>query len=166
MANKVYIEGVEDVMRCFDEGPKRLLKLSQGASRAGARAVVKHLKKGEGMSRWRRLVSAKVKKTREGMISSTMGLYNKEGLPAKEKIPDWFKAYWLNYGTLEGRDPSHTFQRKVRPLTSSVASRRKNKLGIAYRNFFEKSTEGWTDVFVEAYEKYLADQQEQLVKNK
>ena len=95
-----------------------------------------------------------------------MGLYNKEGLPAKEKIPDWFKAYWLNYGTLEGRDPSHTFQRKVRPLTSSVASRRKNKLGIAYRNFFEKSTEGWTDVFVEAYEKYLADQQEQLVKDK
>jgi len=162
MADRIKIDGLDDALRCFDEAPKNMLKLSKKASQAGARAVTRYIKRGEGMGRWTKLVTAKVKKTRDGRISSTIGLYNKAGLPSGSEIPDWFKAYWLNYGTLEGRDSSHSFQFKVKHRTTQAAKNRRGVSGIKHRNFFEASIEGWDDIFVEAFENYLEEQQNEL----
>ena len=80
----------------------------------------------------------------------------------KHAIDDWFKAYWLNYGTLGNRDPEHHFQTAVKHRKTKAASRRKNAEGIKPRKFFEASIEGWEDTFTEAFSASLKKQEDKL----
>lgn len=155
----IRIEGLEDTLKYFDEAPDKLLKLSQKASREGAKAVGKKLRSGLPKN-FKKLTKYKVKKTGSGELSITIGLYNNQGRP--EKAPDWFKAYWLNYGTLEGRDPSHHFSNAIKRRHTSAAKNRRNKEGIQARNFYEGAIRGWEDVFIRAFEEALKKNEDDL----
>lgn len=160
MAGRIKIEGLEDCLRCMDQAPGNLLKMSRTAAREAAKATTKHIKGGIP-KRWKSLANSKVKKTRDGRITATMGLYNKKG-GRGATIPDWFKAYWANYGTLAHRDPTHTFQYPVKRRTTTAAKNRKNKGGQRAQRFFEGAVRGWEDVFVRAFEESLKKQEDKL----
>lgn len=157
--SRVRIDGIDDVMREFERAPGEILKASLKASRAAARDTAKSIKK-RIPSRWAKLTSSKVKKSREGQVYGSIGLFNREG--RGNNIPDWFKAYWFNYGTLEGRDPSHRFDNPVRKAHTVVARRNKNKGGIKAQNFFEHALAGWEDTFAKAFQERLEKEKYKL----
>lgn len=161
MATRIKIDGLEDCLKCMDAAPENLLKMSRTATRTAARATVKHIKKGIPAT-WRSLTSSKVTKSSDGKLSATIGLYNKQGGRSGGKTPAWFKAYWANYGTLAGRDPSHRFQYPVKHRKTAAAAARRNKGGEKARNFFEKAIVGWEAVFVEAFQQSLKQQEEKI----
>jgi hypothetical protein len=70
-----------------------------------------------------------------------LGLFNghqRQGHQNKAgNVDDWFKAYWLNYGTLSKRDPEHQFRTPVKHKGSAAAARRKFTEGLEPRKFFE-----------------------------
>lgn len=162
MGAAIKIEGLDDCLKMFENAPKRELKICQKAMKDASRQVVKSIKRGCGA--FGKMAAAKVKKARDGGLSATIGLFNKEGGRDGGKVPNWFKAYWANYGTLEGRDPNHKFQYPVKHRGTSAAQNRRNKGGQKARNFFEGAIQGWDDTFVKAFEDSLRRQQDDLLK--
>ncbi len=159
MAKDIYVEGLDECLKMIDSSPEQLMKLSRTAVRKAAQVTVRYLK-GRTPSRWKKLMKYKVGKSLSGRVTVTMGAYNGGQTsghqnPSGERIPDWFKAYWINYGTLEGRDTSHHFQTKVKHRAQAASQRRKSRQGIKARNFFESAIQGWEDKFLEAFNKNL-----------
>lgn len=157
----IRIEGVEDCLRMFEQVPENMLKISRAAMRAASKETAKKIRKGTP-KRFRRLTRYKVGKTAAGNVYARIGLYNGKQIsgnqPKKGQIPDWFKAYWANYGTLKHRDPSHPFQYKVKPKSRH----RRNDVGQRAQNFFEGAIQGWEDVFVEAFSNEIKKQEDEL----
>lgn len=58
-------------------------------------------------------------------------------------------AYWLNYGTLNRRDPSHKFRERIK--AKSRASRR----GVHPQKFFERAQGGLDKAYISAFEEEL-----------
>lgn len=169
----IRIEGLDDCLRMFDQADDKLVKMSRTALKAGNKAVVKQLKGGVPQ-RWGRLVKGKVYKLPNGKLAARIGLYNSEGLKATEKgeMPDWFKAYWANYGTLEHRDTSHKFDRPIKPQRTRASKQarmhgksvniRRNNSGQKARGFFEGAVVGWEDRFFDAFKDSLKKQEDKL----
>lgn len=165
MADAITIQGLDDCLRFFDQAPENLMKVSRTALRDGGKEVSKMARQ-RLPKRWRRLVRSKVLRSYKGDLQVLWGLFNghqQQGHQNKNgAIDDWFKAYWLNYGTLANRDPEHQFKTPVKHRKTAAASRRRNTEGIKPRKFFEASIQGWEDRFIEAFSASLKKQEDKL----
>ena len=145
----INIEGVEDCIRMFEKVPENMMKISQKAMREASKATAKQIRQGIP-KRWRKIVKYKVKNY-DGKLSARVGLYG------TNKNFDWFKAYWANYGTLQGRDPNHQFERKIKRNV-----RRRNNKGQSAQNFFEASITDWETIFVNKFESEVMRHEQEL----
>lgn len=163
----ITISGLDDCLNFFDNAPENLMKVSRKAMRDASRATSKELRS-KIPKRWRHLVKYRVVRTwKKGNLNAVFGLFNGKQTqghqnPNGSEIPDWFKAYWLNYGTLENRDPEHQFDRPVKHRKTAAAQRRKSSTGIKPRKFFEAAIPGWEETFVEAFSESLKKQENDL----
>lgn len=145
----IKIEGVEDCLRMFEKVPENMMKISQKAMREASKATAKQIRQGIP-KRWSKIVKYKVKNN-DGKLSARVGLYG------TNKNVDWFKAYWANYGTLEGRDPSHQFERKIKRNV-----KRRNNKGQPAQRFFEASITDWETTFVDKFESEVMKHEQEL----
>ena len=160
------ITGLDDCLKFFDNLPENVVKATRNAMRDGGRAVARQIRQ-RVPKRWTRLVKSKV--TNKGKLYVTIGMFNGHQVQGnqpegKDPVYDWFKMYWQNYGTLEGRDPSHEFDRPIKPSTYASAMRRRGKKGIKHRNFLEEAIKGWEETFMAAYNESFERQEKTLYK--
>lgn len=168
MAASISISGLDDCLRFFDQAPANLMKVSRKAMRDASKATAGVIRK-RVPKRWRRLVRYAVDKDfRSGKLGALVGLFQiglaqgHQNPNQKAQIPDWFKAYWLNYGTLDNRDPEHQFKYSVRHRGTAQARRRRNTTGVKPQHFFEAATPGWQETFVESFQESLKKQEKDL----
>ena len=153
---KVKIEGLDDCLRCMDAAPENAKKMTKKALRDAAKVTRRQIKM-KTPKPFQRLTGFKLK-TVNGQPSLQIGLFQKDGQMKKgAPIPEWFKAYWKNYGTLKHRDPSHKFDNPIRK-----ERKKRNWEGQPHENFFEGAIAGWDGPFIEAFEQSMADQQDKL----
>lgn len=148
------IEGVSEVMRYFSQAPEEVSKSIKKALRAACSGEVRNLK-GQ-VPRWARgLVKSSVKSLRSGDVSALFGMFvdSKWQDEKGRKGPDWFHAYWKNYGTLTKRDPSHQFDNAVRRN-----ARRRNNVGQGHENFFERGITGYEQRVLTAFKRSMKEQ--------
>lgn len=162
----ITISGLDDCLKLFDQAPANLAKVSRTALKDASKVTTRQIR-GRLPKRWRGLVRYKVMKTyQKGDLHALLGLFNghqRQGHQNKAgNVDDWFKAYWLNYGTLSKRDPEHHFDQPVKLPETWSAGRRKNTRGIKPRKFFEEAIAGWQGTFVEAFGKSIKNQEDKL----
>jgi len=146
---KITIEGVDDVLRYFQSAEINERRASEKAAQAAGRKTKAYIQR-RIPSRWKKSMKANILKGSKTRVGAYIGLYTghtggHQNPKYTTPIDDWLKAYWLNYGTMGSRDPSHKF---IRP----VGKGKQGKQGIAPQNFFEDAIQGWEDVFFQAFE--------------
>lgn len=156
---KFKIEGLDDCLRCLDKAPENVVKMVNTALRTASRKTAKGIRTKMPFT-FGRLVRYKVFRGQiTGATNALVGLFNKgkRNEDGSSYIPDWFKAYWMNYGTLKHRDQGHHFQYPIRG-----DRKRRNNEGQQPQKFFEAAIAGWEGPFMEAFERAMQDQQEKL----
>ena len=162
MAEGITISGLDDCLRFFDNAPENVVKATRNALRDASKVTAKMIR-GRMDKRFRRLVRFKV--TNKGHLNAGIGLFNDgKGTGQHADMPDWFKAYWKNYGTLEGRDPQHHYDHPVNHSKTQAAKNRRNRMGIAHRNFYDEAITGWQETFVPAFRESMSKQEDQFYK--
>ena len=161
MSVNLQIEGMSDFLRWTERAPDDMVKLAKVAMREGAKRVVISMRP-QINERWKRLLKYKVSGGRNDKdLACDIGLFNgrqRQGhQPASGDVDDWFKAYWMNYGTLARRDPNHVFMNPVQPASRTRSQRRRNRVGQPHQNFLEKAMLGYEDVFFNAFSQKIAD---------
>lgn len=158
MPKVTHIEGLDDCLRFCDKLPENALKVTATALRDASKVTARQIRQ-KTPQRFRRLVKYKVFKGQiTGNTNALIGLFNKrQKKNASKEIPDWFKAYWKNYGTLTRRDPSHKFDE---PIKKHV--KRRNNVGQPAENFFEGAIAGWEGPFMEAFNQSMKEQENKL----
>lgn len=151
------IEGADALVASFNVARRDRNKVLRVAMRDAAKACAKAMRPGIP-ARWRGIIRSKAKIDPDGTVSAAFGLSistkNAKGhQPATGTIKDWYKAYWLNYGTLEGRDPSHHFSTPVKHSTTTAARNRRGQSGIPAQRFFDEAISGYEQRFVSELEK-------------
>ena len=165
MANQgITISGLDDCLKFFDNAPENLVNASRKALRDASKKTSRTLQN-RAPKRWRGLVKYKV--TNKGHLNAVFGLFNTKIVQGHQNphgagIPDWFKAYWLNYGTLDNRDPEHHFLNPVKHGKTVAAKRRRNQTGVRPRRFFEEALPGWETIFYEEFQRSLKKQENEL----
>ena len=142
------IIGVEEAMQVLKDYPINADKCVKASMRKASQALVKDIKK--KIPRYKKLVKYKV--FGKYVMTAKIGLFDNRQ-SSDGKMRDWSKAYWSNYGTLEGRDPSHHFEKKVG----------QGRGGIRHRNFFDKSLEGGDRILIDAFNNELQKQAEKVL---
>ena len=157
MATVMTIEGLSDYLRTMQEAPDVLVKCVRKAMRKAGTELARDIKAGTPQA-FRSLVKCKVVKARISKnLSSAVGLY--KGKSKGPEIPEWFKAYWKNYGTLMRRDPSHQFDRPIKGDGTVAAHRRRNRMGQFYENFFEDALPGgWESRYLDTFVREMKSQ--------
>lgn len=155
----VRIEGVSDVLRMFDEAPEELTKAVKKALRKACSGEVRNLKRSVPTFS-KQLVKSSVKTLRSGDVSAVFGMFlDAQRQDTKGRVgPDWFHAYWKNYGTLQGRDPSHRFDTSVKHSSTTAAKRRRNNVGQMYENFYEQAIAGFEERTLSAFKQSMKEQ--------
>ena len=158
MAN-ARIEGVSDVLKSFDEAPDELVKAVKKALRKTCSAEIRNLKKSVP-AHARQLVKSSVKSLRSGDVSAVFGLFvdSKQQDENGRIGPEWFHAYWKNYGTLSGRDPAHQFNTPVKHDSTTAAHRRRNNTGQMYEGFYKRAIAGFNERTFSAFKQSMKDQ--------
>ena len=155
------IEGLDDCLRCLDAAPDNVVKITKAAMREAAKKTTRSIRQRLPKQFWRRLVRYKMSKGQLTQNSYVlMGLFNKgkKNADGGSYIPDWFKAYWQNYGTLKHRDPSHHFDFPEKGATRN----RRNNEGQQATGEFEAAIAGWEEEFMQTFEDEMVKQQEKL----
>lgn len=157
MSVTMTIEGLGDYLRTLEKAPDELLKAVRKAMRKAGNELARDIKPGIPPS-FRNLVKCKVTKAMLSKnLSSAIGLY--KGKVTGNDIPEWFKAYWKNYGTLARRDPAHRFDRPVKGDGTVAANRRRNKLGQFSEEFWEDALPGgWESRYLDTFVKEMKSQ--------
>ena len=154
----VRIEGVSDCLRAFDEAPDELVKAVKKALRKAVAPEARNLRKSLQPS-FKKMVKSSVKSLRSGDVSAVFGMFLDSKTETKGRVGfDWFKAYWKNYGTLQGRDPAHRFDTPVKHGATTAAKRRRNNVGEMYENFYEQAVTGFEDRTFSAFKKAMKEQ--------
>lgn len=160
MANGVVIKGLEECLRTIESSPAEMTKIVKTAMRKGSQASRVYIRS-KVPDRYKKLIRYKVANNRRtGAIGAQIGFYSRKeiaghqptGKSERDKVYDWFKAYWSNYGTLSKRDQTHSFDRKRK------ARSREWRGGIRPRRFFEGAYQGHEARFLEAFEKSMDKQ--------
>lgn len=124
-------KGVTSLEQIFEKLPDKYAKKPIVSTfRKGAREFTKELRKNTPKASG---------ETRKGIgVKAGRGSRNlsiSAGFRTGKYMPAWNKAYWLNYGTMANRDPSHSFKRARRTISADWSG------GIKPHKFVEKS---WT----------------------
>lgn len=165
----VTIKGLNETLRWMDKMPENCLKLTRKSMQDAAKATSKQIRQ-RTPKRWRTLTKQKVKlygkNGQSGQVVAKMGWIDtgrQSSSTGKVNPPtDWFKAYWQNYGTLAGRDPNHEFKVPIKHGKTAAARRRRNRRGFKHLNFYEKSIEGWHELFMKAYDAAMVRYQDEF----
>lgn len=159
MAGIYKIEGLDDCIKCMDHAPQNVLKMTKTAMKDAGKATTRVIRS-KTPPRFKRLAGYKVTKGQlSGNTYALVGYFNKSKKKGSNKeIPDWFKAYWKNYGTITKRDPGHTFSNGVKAHVQG----RRNNVGQKAENFFEAALPGWDSVFYEAFKQSMIKQENTL----
>lgn len=159
MATTAKIEGMDDFMRCMDASCDNVVKMAKIAMRDAGKETARMIRQ-KSPGRFRRLIGYKVTKgQRTDNAYALVGFFNKgKKKGSNAAIPDWFKAYWKNYGTLTRRDASHHFSSSVKGRTRY----RRNNVGQPAELFFEQAIAGWEDKFMTAFANSLKKNEEKL----
>ena len=175
MANLYHIEGLDECIRSMDKAPEYMVKVAKAAMKAGGKKGARILRQ-RTPARWRRLVAFKLSR---GVITQDtylmIGYFNKDRKKAKhDYIPDWFKAYWKDYGTLARRDPNHEFSYPVKEKVTtynddgsekyrSFAQKyRRNDKGQFPEHIFEEAIESWEEGVYDAFCEYMKEHEDEL----
>ena len=144
------VQGMKEALAGIDGSGDRLEKSLKKAMTEGGKAAARAMK-GKTPKRWVKLVRYKVGKALTGESTVRIGYYGTRGAKTRtSEIPDFFKAYWKNYGTLSYRDPNHRFDYPIKPHVQ-----RRNNTGQPPEHFFEEAIRGIEDVFVDKVEEVL-----------
>jgi len=150
------IEGLEDCLKCMDAAPANVVKMTKASLKKAASVTKRQVKRGIP-KKYQRLVSYRIRKVNRQQ-SLWIGLFNKDGqMKRGAPIPDWFKAYWKNYGTLKHRDPSHHFLNPIR-----TGRKKRNKEGQPHENFYDGAVAGWEGPFIDAFQQAMIEQEKKL----
>ena len=157
------IAGLDDCIKCIDAAPGNVMKMTRNAMKDAGKATARVIRS-RTPARFRRIVGYKVTKGQlSGNTYALVGYFNKANPKQSDKeIPDWFKAYWKNYGTLAKRDRSHHFKYPVKPDNTTAAKSRRNKVGQRHENFFEAAIGGWNETFYRTFEESMKKQENTL----
>lgn len=161
MSTSIRIEGLDDCLKAFDRMPGNALKICESAMKEAAQPVAKKIRSGMPKE-FRRLIKVKVIKGERRINGNTtviVGAFKRKKASDKE-IPDWFKMYWQNYGTLTHRDPSHEF---VFPVKKGNR-RRRNNVGQPHLNFFDDAIQGWEQMIYDNFIAALKRREDELLK--
>lgn len=166
MADGIRIEGLEEMRRALELTYKEMEDITVKAMRSAVRPVARQVKTRLSSEEFRFLVKSKVRKgrkTKSGYPTAVIGMFKppiRKGDSNKE-IPNWYKAYWKNYGTLQRRSSAHHFVKAIKPKS------RGRKGGITPRNFFDQALNGvgWQAKVRSGFNKNLAKQLDK-VKNR
>lgn len=136
------IEGMDKVEKWLEDYPKQMKSLLRRALKKAAKPEEQRANQAMPYGSWLLEVRAKtqIKSKKEELLLSS-GFFGKKR-NSDGSIPAWFKAYWDNYGTLQGRDPDHQFKNPIKHSSTTAASKRKNQSGQQHTNFFEKAMAG------------------------
>ena len=163
MSVTLEVKGIKDCYRKLDDMPEAALKLIKKSMQEASKPVARHMRSAIDIPHWRKLVKSKVAVGRtawEG-TQAAVGMFNNGKVTnsvKKADRPDWFKAYWANYGTLSRRDPQHLFKTPIK------SKKRHQSVGQPKQNFFERGSEGQEQIFVKHFEDYFTSHQDELVK--
>ena len=145
--NKVILKGFDDVLRLLNDYPNEINKIAKAALRKAIAPLVKDIKSNNPIKG----VKIKMKPLKGMNPSLKFGYFGEVGSGDRLAISPWFKAYFLNYGTLKRRHPSHLFQNKVR------FRKTKQRDGIRPRLFFDKAVEGKEQQVYDRFVSFLVD---------
>ena len=148
-------------MRRLDRLPGNALKETEKAMMEAARPVAKKIRSGMPKE-FRRLIKAKLVKGERritGNAAVIVGAFKGKKLSDKD-VPQWFKAYWQNYGTLTHRDPGHEF---VYPVKKGSRKRR-NNVGQPHMNFFDEAVQGWEQMMYDGFVAAMKRRESELLK--
>jgi Bacteriophage protein of unknown function (DUF646). len=155
MANKCEIEGVDEALQRINEFPFECKKIIKKAIRETGNAMRKEIRGGMPYSSFRSAVRVVVKESKSGTDYTKVGIF-KSNSSSSGGIPAFFKAYWLNYGTLQNRDKNHHFENAIKSQS------RDKKGGIKPRGFFEAAVDGkeamFQNVFIKSIERQTQKQ--------
>lgn len=161
MATSIRIEGLSEALKSLDKLPANAAKMTEKAMVEAARPVVRKIRAGMPKE-FRRLIKSKLvrgEKRITGNSAVIIGAFKGKKISDKE-VPQWFKAYWQNYGTLTHRDPGHEFVYPVKKATK----RRRNNVGQEHRNFFDEAVKGWEEIIYENFVAALKKREDELLK--
>lgn len=145
--NRVILKGVDDVLRLLNDYPNEINRIAKAALRKAITPLVKSIKSGSPVKG----VKIKIKPLKGMNPSLKFGYFGEVGNSNHLALSPWFKAYFLNYGTLNRRHSSHKFQNPVRFRHT------KQKEGIRPRLFFDKTVEGQEQQVYDRFVEYLVD---------
>ena len=143
------ITGVEEAERVLKEYPFEAEKIVKKATRVAGNVMRRRIRTAMPNAAFKKAVTLKIESKKA--IRAKAGLFGKA---RGKEVPVFFKAYWLNYGTLRGRNPSHKF-------ANGIKKRGKIANGIKHRDFFEAGTANMADelerAFIESIDKQTND---------
>ena len=155
MADGITIEvDVDDVLESFDVARRDRNKVKKQAMGDAAKKTATFVK-GRTPARWKSLTKGTSWISGEGTVGASFGMTRKKG-------EDWFKAYWLNYGTYSKRDPEHKFRYARKRRTASWGNG--GKPNTTYYHFFENAIPGWERKFSAEFTKALQKRIDKLFK--
>lgn len=156
------VEGVEELTAAVDKilygEADKAVKL---AMTDAAKVAVKHLKGALPKAMFKNLVKYKFKQgTRYKFIN--IGLFDRYKTLPQFGYPNtkgnnksiWHIAYWLNYGTLNRRDKTHTFRQRIK--NKSINSKR----GVRPQRFYEANEEQMTGAYKGAFQEAIVKRTE------
>ena len=157
MNTEVKLEGVEK----FTKAVNRIQygeadKIVKNAMTDAAKAAVKQLKTALPKPMFKNLPKYKFKQgVRLKFIN--VGLFDRNKTLPDLGYPNtkgnnkriWHVAYWLNYGTLNRRDRTHTFRQRIKH--KSINSKR----GVRPRKFYEANEDNMTQAYTQAFSKAM-----------
>ena len=161
MSTSVRIEGLDDCLKALDRVPANALKMTEAAMKEAAQPVTRKIRAGMPKE-FRRLIKAKLIKGERRLNGNTtmiIGAFKGKKISNSE-IPNWFKMYWKNYGTLTKRDPGHEF---VFPVKKGNRHRR-NNVGQDHENFFDDAIRGWDEMMYNAFVAAVKKREKELTK--
>lgn len=156
----IQFDGAGRLKELCNQYPERMHRIGiMSAYRVAARPVVRELKKRE--PRFKRMVGATAVKSRDkSLVMMRVGFNAKKGRGSTSgsNPPDWFKAYWKNYGTLSNRDASHDFVKARRRKTKTWSG------GIKPRRTVEKVWSFTSPQVKEILARELENQSDKIIK--
>ena len=129
--------------------------------REAAQPVAKKIRAGMPKE-FRRLIKTKLIKAERRITGNStviVGAFKGKKV-SDDQVPDWFKMYWQNYGTLTHRDPGHEF---VYPVKKN-SRRRRNNVGQPHKNFFDDAIRGWEQMMYDNFVAAMKRRENELFK--
>ena len=161
MSTSIRIEGLDDCLKAFDRLPGNALRMTEAAMREAAQPVAKKIRAGMPKE-FRRLIKTKLIKAERRITGNStviVGAFKGKKV-SDDQVPDWFKMYWQNYGTLTHRDPGHEF---VYPVKKN-SRRRRNNVGQPHKNFFDDAIRGWEQMMYDNFVAAMKRRENELFK--